>query len=164
MKKVKSEDRSIYSVESSTREEENKIIEKAKEICLRRMKHTGILFNSPGNVQDYIKLAYSGYEFEVFVCFFLSTRNELIAHEIMFTGTIDGCSVYTREIVKKALKYNSNSIIFVHNHPSGVSEPSNADKQITKRLQDALHLVDIRVLDHFIVGNKIYSFAENGLM
>ena len=82
----------------------------------------------------------------------------------MFRGTIDGASVYPREVVKKALELNAAAIIFYHNHPSGLTDPSSADRAITNKLKDALALIDVRALDHFIIGDGIYSFAEHGLM
>ena len=96
---------------------------------------------------------------------FLDNRHRLIAYEELFHGTIDGASVHPREVVKSALRYNAAAVILAHNHPSGVAEPSQADQRITKRLQDALTLVDIRVLDHFVVGDgEPVSFAERGLI
>ena len=100
---------------------------------------------------------------EVFACLFLDTRHRLISFEPLFRGTIDGASVYPREVVKQALKHNAAAVIFAHNHPSGVAEPSQSDIQITKRLRSALELVDIRVLDHIIVGDaETTSLAELG--
>jgi DNA repair protein RadC len=105
------------------------------------------------------------YPYEVFACLFLDTRHRVIAYEELFNGTIDGSSVHPREVVRRALHHNCAAVILAHNHPSGVCEPSHADKAITKRLQDALALVDVRVLDHFIVGDASpYSFAETGLL
>jgi DNA repair protein RadC len=97
-------------------------------------------------------------------CLFLDNRNRVITFEKMFYGTIDGASVYPREVVRMALKTNAAAVIFAHNHPSGVAEPSQADEQITQRLKEALALVDIRVLDHLIVGDEVVSFAERGLL
>ena len=115
--------------------------------------------------RDYIKLKLAYLEHEVFVCLFLDNQHRLISYDEMSRGTIDGASVYPREIVKTALQHNAAAIIFAHNHPSGLSEPSMADKKITTKLKDALALVDIRVLDHLIVGEgKPYSFVENDLM
>ena len=104
-------------------------------------------------------------EAEAFGCLFLDNRHRLIAFEILFHGTVDGASVHPREVVKRALEHNSAAVIFAHNHPSGVAEPSQADELITRRLRDALALVDIRVLDHVIVGlERCVSFAERGLL
>ncbi|NOX42705.1 MAG: hypothetical protein GXP19_03095, partial [Gammaproteobacteria bacterium] len=104
-------------------------------------------------------------EHEVFGCLYLDNRHSVIRFEALFRGTIDGASVHTREVVKQALKYNAAAVIFTHNHPSGIAEPSSADEALTRRLIDALKLVDIRVLDHIIVGNGCsFSFAERGLL
>lgn len=100
----------------------------------------------------------------MFCVAFLDTRHGVIKFEEMFRGTIDGASVYPREVVKAALACNASAVIFAHNHPSGVSEPSLADQAITRRLKDALELVDIRVLDHLVIGTEITSFAERGLL
>ncbi|HHO58624.1 MAG TPA: DNA repair protein RadC, partial [Thiotrichales bacterium] len=101
---------------------------------------------------------------EIFACLFLDNRNRVISFEKMFFGTIDCASVYPREVVRIALKKKAAAVILAHNHPSGVAEPSRADEQITQRLKDALALVDIRVLDHFVVGDEVVSFAERGLL
>lgn len=95
---------------------------------------------------------------------FLDNRHRVITFEEMFRGTIDGASVYPREVVKAALQHNAAAVIFAHNHPSGVAEPSQADQAITKRLIEALLLVDVRVLDHLVVGEQVVSFAERGLI
>jgi DNA repair protein RadC len=101
----------------------------------------------------------------VFCCLFLDCRHRLIEYQEMFVGTIDSCSVYPREVVKAALKVNAAAVILAHNHPSGVAEPSEADQRITARLKSALALLDIRILDHFVIGdNTAVSFAERGLL
>ena len=119
---------------------------------------------SPQASKDFVKLQLATYEHEVFACLFMDNRNRVIAFEELFRGTIDGASVYPREVVKACLSHNAAAVIFAHNHPSGVSEPSQADKSITKRLKDALALIDVRVLDHLIVGEEVTSFAEKGLL
>jgi DNA repair protein RadC len=102
---------------------------------------------------------------EVFACLFLDNRHRIISFEEMFRGTINGASVHPREVVKRALSHNAAALILAHNHPSGIAEPSQADRQLTQRLKDALALVDIRVLDHLVVGDgEIVSFAEQGLL
>jgi DNA repair protein RadC len=102
---------------------------------------------------------------EVFACLFLDNRNRVISFEELFHGTVDGASVHPRQVVKRALHHNAAALILAHNHPSGVAEPSRADEQITLRLKEALALIDVRVLDHFIVGDgHILSFAERGLL
>jgi DNA repair protein RadC len=102
---------------------------------------------------------------EVFACLYLDTRNRVLKYEELFRGTLDGASVHPREVVKQALAQNAAALIFAHNHPSGVAEPSGADERITRRLRDALALVEIRVLDHIVVGDgEAVSFAERGLL
>lgn len=115
-------------------------------------------------VKDYLRLNLSDEEQEVFCILFLDNRHRLLAFEKMFYGTIDSCAVHPREVVKKALAHNSAAIILAHNHPSGVTEPSQADINITQTLISALGLIDVRVLDHFVVGDSVTSMAEVGLM
>ena len=103
------------------------------------------------------------YPHEVFASLFLDNRHQVIEYEELFTGTIDGASVHPREVVKRALYHNAAAVIFAHNHPSGVAEPSKADRSITSRLTAALALIDVRVLDHFVIGDgEVVSFAERG--
>lgn len=142
------------------------IIESALKILESRISYNSDSpsLTSPQASKDYVKLQLATYQHEVFACLFMDNRNRVIAFENLFKGTIDGCSVYPREVVKAALKHNAAAVIFAHNHPSGVAEPSNADEQITKRLKEALALVDVRVLDHLVVGEDVISFAERGLL
>jgi DNA repair protein radc len=119
----------------------------------------------PKTTRDYLTAQLRAYPHEVFACLFLDNRHHIISFDKMFNGTIDGASVYPREVVKRALGHNAAAVIFAHNHPSGIAEPSSADISLTQRLKTALELVDIRVLDHFIVGNsQAVSFAERGLL
>jgi DNA repair protein RadC len=121
--------------------------------------------SSPGAVRDYLRLSLSGREHEVFVALLLDAQHRVIACEEMFRGTLTQTSVYPREVVKCALRHNAAAVIFAHNHPSGVAEPSHADEILTRSLRAALTLVDIQVLDHFIVaGSRTMSFAERGLL
>lgn len=115
-------------------------------------------------ISDYLKAKLRDYEHEVFACLFLDNRHRVIKYDEMFTGTIDSANVYTREVVKQTLKHNAAALIFAHNHPSGIAEPSEADKQITQRLKEALGLIEVRVLDHFVIGDEVVSFAERGLL
>jgi DNA repair protein RadC len=125
----------------------------------------GTQLSSPKATRDYLSLKLGTLEREVFAVIFLDRRNRLISYQEMFQGTIDGASVYPREVVKEALRQNAASVILAHPHPSGVAEPSQADEAITARLRDALSLVDIRVLDHVIVaGGDTTSMAERGLI
>ena len=124
----------------------------------------GQALSSPGDTRQFLLAQMRDFRREVFAALFLDQRHRVIRYEALFTGTIDGASVHPREVVKKALSYNAAAIIFAHNHPSGVAEPSMADERITQRLKEALLLVDVRVLDHFVVGDDIVSFAERGLL
>lgn len=120
---------------------------------------------SPQAVRDYLRLTLRERPYEVFVGVFLDSQNRLLAFEEMFRGTLAQTSVYPREVVKAALACNAAAVIFAHNHPSGVAEPSRADELLTQALKQALALVDIRTLDHFVVaGSQLVSFAERGLI
>jgi len=122
-------------------------------------------FTSPEHVRDYLRASLRDRQAEVFCVLFLDNRHRLIRFEECFNGTIDGASVHPREIVRKAMHHNAAAVILAHNHPSGIAEPSQADISLTSRLKDALGLVDVRVLDHFIVGDGLpISFSERGLM
>ena len=119
----------------------------------------------PEAVRFYLTSKLRDYRSEVFACLFLDNRHRVIQYEEMFHGTIDGASVHPREVVRKALFHNAAAVIFAHNHPSGVAEPSHADETLTQALKQALALIDVRVLDHFIVaGSGVLSFAERGLL
>jgi DNA repair protein RadC len=126
---------------------------------------TGPALTQVDSTRDYLTITLRAYPYEVFACLFLDNRHHVIAFEELFNGTINGASVHPREVVKRALHHNAAAVIFAHNHPSGVAEPSQADRQITERLKQALDLVDIRVLDHFVIGDgQACSFAERGLI
>ena len=125
----------------------------------------GDALTSPQAVRDYLRLTLRARPYEVFVGIFLDSQNRLLATEEMFRGTLAQTSVYPREVVKAALARNAAAVIFAHNHPSGVAEPSRADELLTQALKQALALVDIRTLDHFVVaGSHLVSFAERGLL
>lgn len=143
---------------------EEVILKDAKRILLNRLKTHGIAMVEPQIVKDWLRLNMQHLEHEEFWVLFLDNQHRLITSESMFRGTIDGASVYPREVAKQCLQYNAAAVIFAHNHPSGLAEPSQADKAITVKLTEALKLFDIRVLDHFIVGDDDYSFAEKGLI
>ena len=145
---------------------DDNIIEAALSILEKRITYQtdSPVLTSPQASKDYVKLQLARYEHEVFACVWMDNRNRVINFNKLFRGTIDGASVYPREVVKAALKHNAAAVIFTHNHPSGVAEPSDADEQITKRLKDALALIDVRVLDHLVVGEEVISFAERGLL
>lgn len=126
---------------------------------------SGDALNSPGTVRDYLQLLLRGRQQEVFMGIFLDAQHRVLASEELFSGTLTQTSVYPREVVKRALHFNAAAIIFAHNHPSGVAEPSQSDRMLTDALKQSLSLVDVRVLDHFIVAGSGYlSFAEHGML
>jgi DNA repair protein RadC len=132
---------------------------------LRETLDRGGVLGNPDETRAYLHSRLSGYPNEVFACLFLDNRHRVIEYAELFQGTIDGASVHPREVVRQALRHNAAAVIFAHNHPSGVAEPSQADERITRRLQQALELVDVRVLDHFIVGaGEMTSLAERGIL
>lgn len=139
------------------------VLEMAKRHLYEELQRGSALEN-PTATKNYLASQLRPYKHEVFAGLFLDNRHRVIQFEELFTGTIDGASVYPREVVKKAMGLNAAAVIFAHNHPSGVSEPSQADRNITHRLRDALELVDVRVLDHIIVGDELISFAEKGYL
>lgn len=140
----------------------------ARELVQRALKEQlkrGPALSSPATVREFLRLTLSGKEHEVFLTLFLDAQNRLIETEELFRGTLTQTSVYPREIVKRALYHNAGAVIFGHNHPSGVAEPSHADETLTQALKQALALVDVKVLDHFVVAsNAVLSFAERGLI
>jgi DNA repair protein RadC len=132
---------------------------------LREGLESGSALTSPGAVRDYLRLALSTRNHEVFVVLFLDAQHRVMRIAELFRGSLTQTSVYPREVVKAALAANAAAVIFAHNHPSGVAQPSQADELLTRQLRDALALVEVRVLDHFIVaGNQTLSFAERGLL
>jgi len=133
--------------------------------ALAEEARTSDALTSPQAVRDYLRLALGGRPHEVFVGLFLDSQNRLLAADELFRGTLAQTSVYPREVVKAALARNAAAMIFAHNHPSGVAEPSRADELLTQALKQALALVDVRTLDHFVVaGGRLVSFAERGLL
>jgi DNA repair protein RadC len=133
--------------------------------ALREKLVAGNALNSPSAVRDYLRLRLQSLPHEVFIALFLDAQHRVIGIEELFRGTLTQTSVYPREVVKRALHHNAGAMIFAHNHPSGVSEPSHADETLTQALKQALALVDVRVIDHFIVaGSGVLSFAERGLI
>ncbi|MCV6637210.1 DNA repair protein RadC [Candidatus Albibeggiatoa sp. nov. NOAA] len=132
---------------------------------LRQCLQRGDALTNPQDTRNYLLTELSGRQHEVFACVFLDNKNRVIKYEELFYGTIDGASVHPREVVKRALHHNAAAIIFAHNHPSGIAEPSQNDVTITQHLKQALSLVDIRVLDHFVVGDGSgVSLNERGLI
>ena len=139
-------------------------IELARRSLKEDLETRGAL-NSPREVRDYLKMVLARTDREVFVALMLDAQHRVLATEELFQGTLTQTSVYPREVVKAALAFNAAAVIFAHNHPSGVAEPSHADELLTRSLKSALALVDVQVLDHFIVaGGRIMSFAERGLL
>jgi DNA repair protein RadC len=132
---------------------------------LQEQLSTGTALTSPAAVRDYLRLAIGGREHEVFVCLWLDAQHRVISFQEPFRGTLTQTSVYPREIVKAALTANAAAVIFAHNHPSGAAQPSQADELLTRNLREALALIDVKVLDHFIIaGTQSLSFAERGLL
>jgi DNA repair protein RadC len=139
-------------------------IELARRALQEKLKQT-VALTSPAAVRDYLRLKLATRKEEAFVCIWLDAQHKAIDFEVAFTGTLTQTSVYPREIVRKALRLNAAAVIFAHNHPSGVAEPSRADEFLTQALCGALKLVDVRVLDHLVVGEaEVVSFAERGLL
>jgi DNA repair protein RadC len=139
-------------------------IELARRMLIEEVRHGDVL-TSPEAVRDYLRLSLAALPHETFVVLFLDSQHRLIAADELFRGTLAQTSVYPREVVKAALAHNAAAAIFAHNHPSGVAEPSRADELLTQALKQALALVDIRTLDHFVVaGHRVVSFAERGLL
>lgn len=140
------------------------VLEMSRRALQEEMQH-GDALNSPRAVRDYLRLLLGGRQQETFLALFLDTQHRVIASEELFQGTLSQTSVYPREVVKRALAHNAAAVILAHNHPSGVAEPSQADQLLTAALKQALGLVDVRVLDHFVVaGGQTLSFAEKGLI
>lgn len=144
---------------------EDCIIEQALGILESRLKSSELTVSSAQDVKNYLQLKLADLEHESFNVMFLDTKHGLIEMCALFRGTIDSAAVYPREVVKATLAFNAAAVILSHNHPSGDCTPSFADRQITQKLQDALSLIDVKVLDHIVVGRRnSYSFAEHGLM
>jgi DNA repair protein RadC len=165
---VRSEAPALYAVQPTTRPaaiDEDATIALAKQYLWARLKQPGTALTSPQALRDYVNLTLADRPHEVFCIAYLDNRHRVIAFDELFRGTIDGASVHPREVVKATLAHNAAAIVLVHNHPSGVPEPSRADEFITSRLKDALALIDVRVLDHLIVaGRETVSFAVRGLI
>ena len=144
------------------------LLQAATEIAQRALREgmeRGTSLTNPPDAQHYLQMRLQNYPYEVFAALFLDNRHRVIAYEELFRGTIDGASVHPREVLRHAIRNNAAAMIFAHNHPSGVTEPSHADEAITRRLTQALQLIDVRVLDHIIVGSgTTFSFAARGLL
>jgi DNA repair protein RadC len=139
-------------------------MELARRQALQKVSAADVL-TSPGETRRFLQYHLGRHSVEVFTCLFLDSQHRVLRCEDLFFGTLDGAAVYPREVAIRALQYGAAAVIFAHNHPSGVADPSSADRRITERLCSALALLDIRVLDHIIVGcGREYSFAEQGLL
>ncbi|WP_313025559.1 RadC family protein [Pseudomonas lopnurensis] len=150
-------------IESHEVAQEDLVIEEAMRILDRRLFHRGPELIKPESVARYLKLKLARLEHEAFSVVFLDSKHRPLAFEILFHGTVDSAVVYPRQVVKRALAHNASAIILAHNHPSGCCDPSSADRTLTQRLKDALAFVDVRVLDHFIIGaGEPQSMAELG--
>ena len=141
----------------------HQVLEKAAEILAGQFSRKGHI-NSPQATKDFLACKLAGNKREVFALLLLDSSHRLIEYRELFHGTIDSASVHPREVVRAVLEANAASVIIAHNHPSGSTEPSVSDKRITKTITDALALIDVRVLDHIVVGEKPVSFAEMGLL
>lgn len=141
------------------------VLELARRALVEDLRH-GDLLSSPEAVRDWLRLQLAGRPHEVFCALWLDNRNRLLAFEELFRGTLAQTSVYPREVVKHALTHNAAAVVFAHNHPSGAAEPSRSDESLTQALKQALALVDVKVLDHFVVAGTAppLSFAERGLL
>ena len=140
------------------------VLNRAHALISQRFRTGTPALTSRERTEEYLRIHFGTRDHEIFGVLHLDTRHRLIAVEDLFRGTLDGAAVYPREVVKSALHYGSAGLILFHNHPSGAATPSPADEQITRRLRDALALIDVRVLDHLIIGDNVYSFAEAGLI
>jgi DNA repair protein RadC len=150
-------------IETDSIVQENQLIDKAMQILDHRLFAHGPRFTSPEAVAHYLKLQLVAQAHEVFAMVFFDAQHRVLAFEVLFHGSIDGASVHPRQVIKRSLVHNAAAAILVHNHPSGCTEPSQADRVLTARLKEALALIDVRVLDHFIVGEgRPLSFAECG--
>jgi len=140
------------------------VLRLAQQVLDYRLRR-GECLTCPKATQQYLKVRLGAYRNEVFGCIFLDTRHRIIETEELFKGTIDGACVYPRVVAQRALAHNAAALVLFHNHPSGVAEPSLADQQITRRLREALALIDVRVIDHFVVSaSESVSMAERGLI
>ncbi|THD11394.1 hypothetical protein B1806_04300 [Metallibacterium scheffleri] len=162
---IQSESAPAYTpdAESSNRADEEAILAKADAILAKRyMRHGSMLH--PQGAKDWLKAHLGSTPYEVFGVIYLDQRHRIIAHQDMFRGTIGGASVYPREVVAECIKHNAAAVVLYHQHPSGDTTPSACDKVLTMQIKHALELFDIRVIEHIVVGETAYSFAENGLL
>nr|WP_297354177.1 DNA repair protein RadC [uncultured Caldimonas sp.] len=155
----------VCSAADAVQANEDQVIARAMELLDQRLFRPGPMLGSPTDVRRYLKLKLADSANEVFAAVFLDAQNRVLAYEPLFQGSVDAVSVYPRVVLQRALAHNASALILCHNHPSGHAEPSRADRSITERLKEVLNYVDIRVLDHFIIGQgEPFSFAEAGLL
>ncbi len=166
--KVENETEAVYRVTpavSAEQEDEDEVVARALDILERRIRKCEFTASSPEHVKKFLTLKLAELEHEVFCVLYLNSQNQIICHEELFRGSLNQTAVYPREVVKRALHHNANAIIFGHNHPSGLCEASSADRSLTDALRKALALIDVKVLDHIIVGQtNTLSFAERGYL
>ncbi len=144
---------------------DERAVRRALRVLEKELRGEGVSMTSPRAVRDYLRLRLAAREHEVFLAMWMDAQHRVLEVEELFRGTLTQTSVYPREVVKGAMRWNAAAVIFAHNHPSGVAEPSHADELLTRSLKAALALVDVQVLDHFIVtGAAVMSFAERGLL
>lgn len=145
--------------------EEEQLIQSALRCLEKRVNYGSDVMTHPENVRTYLRLKLGGELNEVFYVLLLDNAHRVIAFEKLFDGTVNACSIYPRVVLQKVFAFNAAAVIFAHNHPSGIAEPSAADKQITQRMKEMLSIIDVRVLDHIIVSpDNIVSFSERGLL
>jgi DNA repair protein RadC len=162
---VRSETAAIYRAAKAEDQAEHEaaVLAEAEQILRRRFERMATL-SSPSESGAWLRARLATRDSEAFCCVFMDHRHRVIAFEELFHGTIDGCSVPPREVMRACLKHNAGAVIFAHNHPSGVSEPSSADVRLTQQLKQALEMIDVRVLDHLVIGETVTSLAQRGLM
>lgn len=165
MSSVRSEDAVVY-MSTAQAGDDDQIVTQAMDILSRRLAaRDADVLGSPGMVKSYLRLRVGQLGHEVFGMLLLDNQHRVLSCEELFRGTIDGCSVYPREVIKSVLDHNAAAVILYHNHPSGVVDPSRADQALTRKLKDALEVIEVRVLDHIIVSAyDSYSFAEGGIL
>ena len=158
-------DSCLESLSDISVQNEDWIVQQAIVLLERRVFKAGPRLERPAAVRDYLRLKLVAEPNEIFLVVFMNSMHDVLAVEPMFHGTINATSVYPRVVLQRALQLNAAAVIFAHQHPSGTTEPSNADRLLTEQLKTALALIDVRVLDHFVIGQGTpYSFAESGLL
>ena len=155
-------DSCLESLSDISVQNEDWIVQQAIVLLERRVFKAGPRLERPAAVRDYLRLKLVAEPNEIFAAVFLDSMHQVLAYEPLFRGTINSTSVYPRVVVQRVLELKAAAVVFAHQHPSGISEPSSADRMLTQQLQAALALIDVRVLDHIVVGSDVVSFAEQG--